>query len=142
MRRSHSADYGSRSRPDSATTRKTKSRITILSDLQCHFLNAVVYVRNRVLGNGPERSTKHSRQLGASQTFGKRSRFCVVDYNHDYVATDFAVSDQHSNNVLCCLDCVLWNGHDLEKISVQVASRYYVLTTIQVIFKIGKLKKK
>ena len=43
------------------------SRITILSDLQCHFLNAVVYVRNRVLGNGPERSVKHSRQLGASR---------------------------------------------------------------------------
>ena len=71
MRRSHSADYGSRLRSDSATTRKAKKSdyYPQWSGMSYHCLNAVVYVRNRVLriGNGPERSAKHSRQLGASR---------------------------------------------------------------------------
>ena len=63
MRRSHSADYGSRLRSDSATTRKVKK-----SDYYPQW-SGMSYVRNRVLriGNGPERSAKHSRQLGASR---------------------------------------------------------------------------
>ena len=54
-----------------ATTRKVKKSdyYPQWSGMSYHCLNAVVYVRNRVLriGNGPERSAKHSRQLGASR---------------------------------------------------------------------------
>ena len=71
MRRSHSADYGSRLRSDSSTTRsETKwNYYPQLSGMSYHCLNAVVYVRNRVLriGNGPERSAKHSRQFCVSR---------------------------------------------------------------------------
>ena len=71
MPQSHIPDYGSRLRSDSATTRKVKKSdyYPQWSGMSYHCLNAVVYVRNRVLriGNGPERSAKHSRQLGASR---------------------------------------------------------------------------
>ena len=54
MWRSHSADYGSRLRSDSATTRKAKT-----SDYYPQWVLR--------LGNGLGRSAKHSRQLGASR---------------------------------------------------------------------------
>ena len=81
-----------------------------------HCLNAVVYVRNRVLriGNGPERSAKHSRQLGASHNIRETQPILCSRITIVTVVTDSAVSDQNRNNVLCCLDGVLWNGHDLE----------------------------
>ena len=71
MWRSHSADYGSRFRSDSATKRKAKTSdyYPQWSGVFYYCLNAVVYVRYRVLriGNGLGRSAKHSRQLGASR---------------------------------------------------------------------------
>jgi len=73
-----------------------------------HCLNAVVYVRSRGLriGNGSERSDKHSRQLDASHNIREiqpivSSRITVVTFSRDFVVTYSDVSDQHSNTVLC-----------------------------------------
>ena len=97
MRRSHSADYGSRLRSDSATTQtaKTSDYYSHWSGLSYHCLYTVVYFRIRVLwiGNGPERSAKHSRQLGMLSNTRENSRDYVVKYS--------AVSDKNSINVLC-----------------------------------------
>ena len=74
-----------------------------------HCLNAVVYVRNRVLriGNGPERSAKHSRQLGAA----------VSDLLYRIKIVTMSCV------VWTVLDGVLWNGHDLEKFFIAVSCR-------------------
>ena len=47
---------------------KWKSRITILNDLECPIIvwtQSYTFVRVLRIGNGPERSAKHSQQLGA-----------------------------------------------------------------------------
>ena len=77
-----------------------------------HCLNAVVYVRNRVIriGNDPERSANHFRQLGASRNILKTQ----ILSSRIKIVTDFAASDENRNNVLCCLHGVLWNGQYLE----------------------------
>ena len=138
MRRSHSADYGSRLRSDSATTRKVKKSdyYPQWSGMSYLCLNEVVYVRNRVLriGNGPERSAKHSRQLGASRNIRETQpilsgRITIVTmswhillYRIKIVTMScvvWTVSGQ------CPMDryAVVMNGHDLEKFFIAVSCR-------------------
>ena len=105
MPQSHIPDYGSRLRSDSATTRKVKKSdyYPQWSGMSYHCLNAVVYVRNRVLriGNGPERSAKHSRQLGASRNI--RETQPILCSRITIVTMTGCIG---RNNVLCCLDGV------------------------------------
>ena len=138
MRQSHIADYGSRLRSDSATTRKVKKSdyYPQWSGTSYHCLNAVAYVRNRVLwfGNGPERSAKHSRQLGASRNIRETqtilySRITILTMSWQIllyrikIVTMSCVVWTVSGRCPVDRDAVVMNGHDLKKIFIAVSCR-------------------
>ena len=135
---SHIADYGSRLRSDSATTRKVKKSdyYRQWSGMSYHCLNAVVHVRNRVLwfGNGPERSAKHSRQLGASRNIREdrqilSGRITIVTMSWQILLYRIKIVTMPC--VVCTVsgrcpvdrDAVVMNGHDLEKFVIAVSCR-------------------